>query len=74
PAEFSGSGTEVGAATRACVRDAIRASLRVHYADSDVSLPESVADAAYGVSTDDRAEVFRPGLELGADDDRVATE
>jgi len=74
PAAFSGSGTEVGAATRACVRDAIRASLRVHYTDSDVSLPESLADAAYGVSTDDRAEVFQPALETGADDDRISTE
>lgn len=71
PAAFSGSGTEVGAATRACVRDAIRASLRVHYADSDVTLPESLADAAYGVSTDDRAEVFRPELEAVADDGRA---
>ncbi len=60
PAAFSGSGTEVGSATRACVRDAIRASLRAHYTDGDVALPESVADAAYGVSTDERAEVFRP--------------
>lgn len=60
PADFSGSGTEVGAATRACVREAIRASLSVHYTESDVSLPESVADAVYGVSTDVRAEVFSP--------------
>ncbi|WP_254524628.1 adenosylcobinamide amidohydrolase [Natrinema caseinilyticum] len=60
PAEFSGSGTEVGAATRACVREAVRASLCVHYTESDVSLPDSVADAAYGVSTDVRAAVFRP--------------
>ena len=60
PTDFSGSGTEVGAATRACVRDALREALRVHYTDSDVARPESVADAAYGVSTDARAEVFRP--------------
>ncbi|MDS0475860.1 adenosylcobinamide amidohydrolase [Natrinema sp. 1APR25-10V2] len=59
-ADFSGSGTEVGSAARACVRDALRTSLRAHYADGDVALPESVADATYGVSTDERAEVFRP--------------
>ncbi len=63
PAEFSGSGTAVGAATRACVRDAVRASLRAHYDDRDSEVPESVADAPYGVSTDDRAEVFQPRLE-----------
>ncbi len=60
PADFSGSGTAVGAATRACVRDALREALRVHYTDSDVTCPDSVSDAAYGVSTDTRAEVFRP--------------
>ncbi|MDF9744204.1 adenosylcobinamide amidohydrolase [Natrinema salsiterrestre] len=63
PAEFSGSGTTVGAATRACVRDAVRASLRAHYRDADSSCPESVADAPYGVSTDGRGTVFRPPLE-----------
>jgi adenosylcobinamide hydrolase len=63
PAEFSGSGTEVGAATRACVRDAVRASLRAHYAGRDSSVPDSVADAQYGVSTDGRAAIFRPPLE-----------
>lgn len=62
-AEFSGSGTEVGGATRACVRDAVRASLRAHYADRDAGAPDSVADAPYGVSTDGRAAVFRPRLE-----------
>ncbi|WP_254765084.1 adenosylcobinamide amidohydrolase [Natrinema marinum] len=60
PADFSGSGTEVGAAARACVRDAVRASLRAHYADGDVERPDSVADAPYGVSTAERAAVFRP--------------
>ena len=74
PADFSGSGTEVGAAARACVRDALRASLRAHYADGEVELPKTVSDAAYGVSTDERAEVFRPALESVADDDRVATD
>jgi adenosylcobinamide hydrolase len=60
PADFSGSGTEVGAATRACVRDALRDALRVHYTDSDVTCPDSVSDAVYGVSTDTRAKVFCP--------------
>ncbi|MEF8842924.1 MAG: adenosylcobinamide amidohydrolase [Haloarculaceae archaeon] len=54
---FAGSGTPVGAAARACVRDALRASLRSRYPDGDLSA--SVADAEYGVSTDHAAEVFR---------------
>ncbi|SDJ44809.1 adenosylcobinamide amidohydrolase [Natronorubrum texcoconense] len=58
--EFSGSGTDVGAATRACVREAVSASLRAHYEERDETLPGSVADATYGVSTDVRATVFRP--------------
>ncbi|MCU4742832.1 adenosylcobinamide amidohydrolase [Natronoglomus mannanivorans] len=62
PSEFSGSATAVGAATRACVREAVRASLRSRYEsrETDASIPESVADAKYGVSTDVRAEVVRP--------------
>ena len=63
PVRFTGSGTVVGAATRACVREAVRASLRAHYADRDAAIPDSVADAAYGVSTDVRATVFRPDAE-----------
>ena len=59
-ADFSGSGTEVGAATRVCVRDAVRASLRAHYADTEMAPPASVADATYGVSSDARAAVFCP--------------
>ncbi|QRV14100.1 adenosylcobinamide amidohydrolase [Haloterrigena salifodinae] len=62
-AAFSGSGTDVGRATRACVREAVSASLKAHYADTEADLPNSVADATYGVSTDGRAEVFRPSLE-----------
>ncbi|NUB93112.1 adenosylcobinamide amidohydrolase [Haloterrigena sp. SYSU A121-1] len=62
-AAFSGSGTDVGRATRACVREAVGASLRAHYADRDEDPPESAADATYGVSTDVRAEVFRPSLD-----------
>jgi len=58
PAEFSGSATAVGGAARACVRDAVRASLRSRYPDGDV--PGPAADAEHGVVTDDRAEVFDP--------------
>ncbi|NKE36357.1 adenosylcobinamide amidohydrolase [Natronococcus sp. JC468] len=62
PAAFSGSATPIGAATRACVREAVRASLRARYGDGD-DRPESLADAPYGVSTDARAQVFEPALE-----------
>ncbi|GAA0724139.1 adenosylcobinamide hydrolase [Halorubrum trapanicum] len=58
PTEFSGSATAVGAAARACVRDAVRASLRSRYPDGDV--PASAGDAEHGVVTDERAEVFDP--------------
>ncbi|MFC4543174.1 adenosylcobinamide amidohydrolase [Halosolutus amylolyticus] len=61
-ASFSGSATEVGAATRACVREAVRASLEGHYDGADPILPASVDDATYGVSTDVRADVFRPPI------------
>ncbi|MWV40155.1 adenosylcobinamide amidohydrolase [Natrialba sp. INN-245] len=65
-AEFSGSATPVGAATRACVREAVRASLRSRYGDG-TEIPESVADAEHGISTDRRARVFRPLLEGDGD-------
>lgn len=55
PERFSGSSTEVGAATRACVREAVAASFRSRYADR--SVPDGVADAEYGVVTDRRADV-----------------
>jgi adenosylcobinamide hydrolase len=59
PADFSGSATRVGAAARATVRDAVYAALEARYEnDGDDTVPESVADAAYGVSTDVRADVF----------------
>ncbi|ELY93966.1 adenosylcobinamide amidohydrolase [Natrialba hulunbeirensis JCM 10989] len=58
--EFTGSATRVGAATRACVREAVRSSLRVHYEGDEYALPDSVADATYGVSTDVEATVFEP--------------
>ncbi|SIS03980.1 adenosylcobinamide amidohydrolase [Natronorubrum thiooxidans] len=60
---FSGSGTDIGAATRACVREALRATLQAHYEGCDSTLPDTVSDAPYGVSTDVRADVFRPALE-----------
>ncbi len=56
-APFAGSATEIGAAARVCVRDAIRSSLAARY-DGD-SLP-TVDDAAYGVVTDRETEVFEP--------------
>lgn len=58
PARFSGSATAVGAAARACVREAVTASLRSRYADGEI--PGSVADAEHGVVTDERATVFEP--------------
>ncbi|GAB3414356.1 adenosylcobinamide amidohydrolase CbiZ [Haloparvum alkalitolerans] len=58
PAAFSGAATAVGAAARACVRDAVLASLRSRYGpETDASIPDSVGDAAYGVTTDERAAV-----------------
>jgi adenosylcobinamide hydrolase len=56
--QFTGSATEVGAATRACVRDALLASLHSRYPDGE--FPDSVADAEYGVTTNRRADVFVP--------------
>ncbi|MFC7019917.1 MULTISPECIES: adenosylcobinamide amidohydrolase [Haloarcula] len=56
PAEFAGSATEVGAATRACVRDAVRASLAARYDDG----PPTPAGAPYGVVTDRQTDVFQP--------------
>ena len=53
---FAGSATPVGAATRACVREAVRASLASRYADRAV--PASVAEADHGVVTDREATVF----------------
>ncbi|WP_049901304.1 adenosylcobinamide amidohydrolase [Halococcus agarilyticus] len=58
PAQFTGSATPVGAAARACVREAVRASLASRYEHR--TIPSSVTDAEYGVVTDRRAEVFSP--------------
>jgi adenosylcobinamide hydrolase len=50
PARFAGSGTDLGTAARACVRDAVAASLASRYPEGD--LPETVADAEHGTVTD----------------------
>lgn len=49
PVEFAGSGTAVGAAARACVRDAVRASLAA-WCDHR-GLPDTVDDADHGAVT-----------------------
>jgi adenosylcobinamide hydrolase len=53
---FSGSATPVGRAVRACVRDALLASLDSRYPEEAIP---TVEDAAYGVVTDVRATVTR---------------
>ena len=53
---FSGSATEVGTATRACVREAVRASLASSYPNGE--FPGSVEEAEHGVTTELKAEVF----------------
>lgn len=58
PVEFTGSATPVGTAARACVRDAVLASLRSRYADAEA--PASVGEAEYGSTTTERATVYRP--------------
>ncbi len=55
PAEFTGSATAVGAAARACVREAIRASLGSRYADRPMPAPD---EAEHGIATTERAEVY----------------
>ena len=58
PAEFAGSATPLGDATRACVRESVRASLEARYADERP--PASVDAAAHGAVTDGRADTFEP--------------
>ncbi|MFC7156250.1 adenosylcobinamide amidohydrolase [Halomarina halobia] len=58
PDPFAGSATAVGGAARACVREAVRASLASRYAEDGWELPGTVAAAEYGVVTDERAAVF----------------
>jgi len=57
PSAFAGSATEVGAAARACVREAIAASLDARY---DGEPPPSVDEAPYGVVTSRRPPTFEP--------------
>jgi adenosylcobinamide hydrolase len=52
PAAFSGSATAVGGAARACVRDAVAASLASRHPDGDYGV-----DGEAGVVTDERAAV-----------------
>jgi len=59
-APFSGSATPVGAAVRACVRDALCVSLGSRYGPDFADAPPSVAAAEYGVSTDRTAAVSVP--------------
>ncbi|MFB6094088.1 MAG: adenosylcobinamide amidohydrolase [Halanaeroarchaeum sp.] len=55
-AAFAGSATAIGAAARACVREAIGAGL----AARPESTPDSVDEAEHGVRTERRASVFDP--------------
>lgn len=54
--EFTGSATAVGAAARACVRDAVSASLDARY---DKEIP-GIDEADYGVVTDRQTDVSVP--------------
>ena len=54
---FAGSATEVGAAARACVREAVAASLASRYDGESPPTPDA---ARYGVSTAAAADVFEP--------------
>jgi adenosylcobinamide hydrolase len=56
---FSGTGTAVGMAARACVRDALLASLRSRYGDSLEAATSAVAEAPYGVGAHPVTEVTR---------------
>ncbi len=57
PAAYTGSGTRVGGAARACVREAIKAALKARYGDAD---PPAPGEADHPVVTETRAEVFDP--------------
>lgn len=56
PVTFAGSATELGNATRVCVRDAIVAALAARYDGS----PPAPKEATYGTVTDGSATVFSP--------------
>lgn len=55
---YSGSATEVGAATRVCVREAISAALVARYPHRE--MPQNAAEARHGTVADERASVFEP--------------
>ncbi len=57
-AQFTGSATLVGNATRICVRDAIQASFQARYAET--TPPNSSATAEHGVRPEQSATVFQP--------------
>lgn len=65
-AEFSGSATAVGAATRACVHDAVRACISARYEDEE--LPASVGEAEHGVVTDIETDISAPLARKGQTD------
>ncbi|MFB6220071.1 MAG: adenosylcobinamide amidohydrolase [Halolamina sp.] len=56
--QYSGSATEVGAAARACVREAVSAALVARYPDRGFA--RSVERAEHGLVTDEHARVFEP--------------
>jgi adenosylcobinamide hydrolase len=58
PATYSGTATAIGDATRACVREAITASLHSRY--DDEMPPGTVEEATHGVVTTTIAEGFEP--------------
>lgn len=57
-AAFAGSATDLGADVRACVREAVRASLDARYADEGP--PPSLDEASHGARIDRRAVPFVP--------------
>jgi adenosylcobinamide hydrolase len=57
PSAFAGSATEVGDAARACVRDAVLASLDARYDGDDPPTPE---EARYGLTTTREPSGFEP--------------
>jgi adenosylcobinamide hydrolase len=56
PSTYSGSATEVGAAARICVRDAVSAALVARYPERGMA--ESVDDARHGVVANEHASLF----------------
>lgn len=56
PAEFAGSATELGNATRVCVRDAVRSALAARYEEE----PPAPTEATHGTETTGSASTFEP--------------